>query len=429
MATTGKIAEVMFEKAKETYEHQMQMLNLVMHEQPDERNMQNADNVVWRPVQQHRPILEGFDLTGQETDIIEETYPSILETPKNDFIEQRADMLRDMRFWERAGEQSGKRQATELNKQIAERVALQGSIYYDSDATSGYDFIAEGQAILNERQAYRDNGAYFLLNDRDNLKFGKDLAARQTLQGRPETTWATGQIGQNVAEFDVYTGSFLSNLTGNATASTTTSADISEAPEGGSVNTATGTVTNVDYRLGTIPVASSAGYELGDKIKFANGGTDVESVGLADKNATGQTMTFTVVNVPDANTIQVYPKPIALDDPALDDLEKAYANINTQILSGATVDILNDYSGDRKTNIFWTKDSVEVIGGTIPAQLFSQYDGMQVIQDTMDNGQEMYMIYDGQIDKLSFRYRIFTWWGVTICNPSACGVATTFVAP
>ena len=71
MASTGKIVEVLFEKALETYEHQMQMLPLVDTFKPDSGNMQNSGNYVWRPVQQHRPIIEGWDLTGQETDIIE----------------------------------------------------------------------------------------------------------------------------------------------------------------------------------------------------------------------------------------------------------------------------------------------------------------------------------------------------------------------
>lgn len=424
MATTGKIAEVMFEKTKETYEHQMQLLNLTMFEKPDPAKMQNANNVVWYPTQQHAPIIEGFDLTGEETGIIEETYPSILGTPKNDFISQRADDLRDQRFWERRGEQSGLRQATELNKQIAAAVTLQGSLFYRSDVTSGYDFIAEGQALQNERQAY-NMGRCFILNDRDTLKFGKDLAARQTLQGRPDQVWDTGQIGANVAEYNVYTGSYLPNLTGGVNPATTVTADVSETPEGGSVDTATGIVTNVDYRIATIAVTASGSYNVGDKVSFSNSSVEVQSLGLADKTETGQAMTFTIVAIPDSTSVKIYPKPIAADDSALSTLEAAYANIDTQILSTATMDRLN-VDASAKVNLFWDKSAVEVIGGTIPADLFAQYDGMQVIHDTMENGQEMYMIYDGQIDTLTFRYRIFTWYGITVCNPSNCGVAVTF---
>lgn len=424
MAQTGKIVEVLFENAIDTYEDQEMVLDKVNRIEPDPEKMQNAGNVVWRPVQQHAPIIDGWSMTGQEQDIIEETYPSLLGTPKNDFVQQRADDLRDTQFWEKRGQASGRQQATELNKQLASAMALQGSMYYSSAATSGYDFIAEGQALMNERQG-AESQRNFLLNDRDTLTFASDLAGRQTLQGRPESdAWSKGQLGANVAGFDVFTGSFLPNLAGGADPATTVTGDQSFAPEGGSVNTATGVVTNVDYRIADIAVAASASYNVGDKVTFTNGATTVKAVGLADKTDTGQAMTFTIVGKPDATTIQVYPKPIALDDPALSATEAQYANIDTQILDTATVDRLNTDASD-KTNLFWDKDAIEVISGTIPAELFKQFDGMKVISNRMKNGQTMYMVYDGNIETMNFRYRLFTWYGITVADPSRVGVAVT----
>ncbi len=424
MADTGKIAEVLFENALETYEDQTQLVEMTTVFEPNAENMQNSNNFVWRPVQQHAPVIEGWDLTGQETGIIEETYPAILGTPKNDFVEQRADDLRDMTFWERRGKQSGRQQATELNTSIATLIKNTGSLFYRSNATSGYNFIAEGQALLNERQAVADDRC-FVLNDRDTLTYASDLAARQTLQGRPESTWKTGQIGQNVAEFDVYTGSYLPNLVGGADPATTVTADQSFKPEGGSVDATTGIVTNVDYRSATIPVAASASYNVGDKITISNGGTAVQSIGLADKNETNQAMTFTVVAKPSGTSLTIYPKPIALDDPALSVLEKAYANVDTRILNTATVDRLN-IDASAKTNLFWAKDSIEVLAGSIPANLFSQFSGKKVVTSRLKSGLDMYMVYDGKIDDMTFRFRLFTWYGLTNCNPSANGVAVSF---
>lgn len=424
MATTGKIVEVLFENAIETYEHQDMMLDKVDFYTPDPGDMQNAGNFIWRPVQQHAPVISGFDISGQEQEVIEETYPSVLGTPENDFVKQRADNLRTTQFWERRGKQSGKQQATQLNKAIAQAIASQGSMFIRSNATSGYNFIAEAQALMNERQGFHSERC-FLTNDRDNLTFSSDLAARQTLQGRPESdAWTKGQIGANVAEFDVYTGSFLPNLVGGADPATTVTGNQSFKPEGGSVS-ATGVVTNVDYRIASIPVAASASYNIGDKVEFANAGTTVKAVGLADKTDTNQAMTFTIVGKPDGTTIEVYPKPIAADDGALTVTEKAYANIDTRILNGATVNRLN-IDASNKTNLFWDKDAIEVIGGTLPAQLFKEFDGMKVIHTTMKNGQEMYMIYDGNIATLDFRWRIFTWYGITVRDPSRAGVAVTF---
>jgi hypothetical protein len=60
--STGKIAEVLFESALDTYESQQDLLPLVNFEQYDPATMQNSGNVVWRPVQQHAPIIPDWDL-------------------------------------------------------------------------------------------------------------------------------------------------------------------------------------------------------------------------------------------------------------------------------------------------------------------------------------------------------------------------------
>lgn len=423
--SSGKIAEVLFEKAIETYESQQMLLDKVDFWTPDKSDMQNSGNFIWRTVQQHAPIVTGFDLTGQESGIIEETYPALLGEPNNDFVEMRIDDLRDMQFWEKRGEQSGKRQASAVNTAIANVIATQGSLHVRSDATSGYNFIAEAQAVMNERQsATSPNGRCFLLNDRDTLVYGQDLAARQTLQGRPADTWDSGQIGANVAEFDVYTASFLPTLLGGASPDTTVTGDQSFAPEGGSVNSATGVVTNIDYRIATIPVADESGYNEGDKISFDNGGTFVKAVGLDDKTNTDQAMTFTIVQVK-VGEIDIYPKPIALDDVLLSTLEKAYANVDTVILNGAIVTRLN-VDNSVKTNLFWDKDAIEVMGGVVPVELFKEFSGKKVLTDTMKNGQQMYLIYDGNITTMNFQWRLFTWNGITMKNPQAAGVATRF---
>lgn len=423
--TAGKIAQVMFEENLMTWEKQDKMIDLVSFFEPSASDMQNSGNFVWRTVEQHSPILDGWDLSGQEQAIIEETYPAVLGTPKNDLVSQRADDLRDEQFWRRRGEASAKAQVTELNRAIANAMAIQGSMFYRSNDTSGFNFVSEAQTIMNERQGYNSGERNFLLNNRDTKLFAEDLAGRQTLQGRPEATWKSGQIGQNVAEFDIYTGSFLPNITGGADPATTVTGDQSFAPEGGSIDATTGVVTNVDYRNAPIAVADSSGYSVGDKVSFSNGGTAVNAVGLADKTDTGQAMTFTIKAIPDGTSVTVSPKPIALDDPALTATEAAYANVDTQILNGATMDRLN-IDATNRTNLFWDKDAVEVLGGTIPAELFKQFDGMKVINERMPNGQEMYMVYDANMIDMQFRYRLFTWYGITIKDPSRVGVSVTF---
>ncbi len=281
---------------------------------------------------------------------------------------------------------------------------------------SGFNFISEGQALMNERQGLKTDCCY-ILNDRSTQKYGQDLAARQTLQGQPAETWKTGQIGQNIAEFNVYTGSFLPTVAASS-GSTTTTATFSGKPEGGGVS-ASFIVTNVDYRTADIAVTASAGFAIGDKVTFSN----VNAVGLADKTDTEILMTFTVVAKPNATSVTIFPKPIALDDGALSVTEKAYANVNTQIVSGATMAAVNTTGG--RANLFYDNDAIEVLGGDVPMQLMGEFDGMKVISETMSNGLNMYMVYDSRLDDLRLRYRLFTWYGLTAKDPSRMGVSVS----
>ena len=429
--TTGKIAEVMFDSFVETYEHQAVMVDLIDAESPDEAKLQNSGNLIWYPVQQHRPILSGFDLTGQEQGIIEETVPISLGDPNGDFIDQRIDNMRDMRFWDRAGKQAMQQQITQLNSDLARLVVNTGSQFfrYDTAVTaSGFDFCTEGQTRLDEQEIYDNNGRCFLLNPRDHRAFASDLAGRQTLGSkadRSENAYATGNIGEYVASFDIYQGSFLPTLAGGASPDATVTATVSLKPEAGAVDAATGDVSNVDYRRGSIPVADSSAYNIGDKVSFLNGAVAVTAIGLASKEDSGRAMTFTVVAKPNSKTIEVFPKPIALDDPALTALEKAYANIDTQIASGAVVSRLN-VDAEAKTNIFWAKDSIKMIGGDAPWQLMKEFSGKKVLSATAKDGMQMYMIYDGDIAKATFQYRLFFWYGLSNFNPMANGVGVTF---
>lgn len=422
-----KIVEAYLENAANEIEKQTQLLKTVTRIEPDMASMQNASNFVWGKVEQQRPVLDGFDLTAQEQDIIEETYPRVLGTPKNDLIGQRIDQVRDLRYWQDAGKAGGKRLTSDLNQRLAVAMVTQGSQFFRSNVASGYDFIAEGSTIFSELQGNRDE-CYFLLNDRANLKFSKDLASRENLgpNSRPADTWIKGTVGEQVAGFDkVLVGSYLPNLAGGANPATTVTANQSFKPEGGSVDATTGVVTNVDYRSATIPVVASAAYNVGDKVTIANGGTAVTALGLQDKTNTGQAKTFTIVAKPNATSLTISPKPIAADDPALTDLQKAYANINTRILNGATVDRVN-IGASEKANLFWDKKAVEVMTGTIPAPLFKDFAGQKVAMAEMDNGQTIYMMYDGDIVKATFTYRAFTWDGITIATPQMVGVGLSF---
>lgn len=414
---TGKAITVLFDEVMEQFQLETQMLDNTSVFRPEGALMQNSNNVIWRQVEQQAPVKTGFDMTGQFGNVIELSYPSTLNTPKNDAFSLRADDFRDEQFIKRRGAASAKRLAAELNKDIATVVRDSGSLFYRKSltASTGYAFLSEADSILTERQEWRGNGCSFFLNPRAYNIAGQDLAQRGTLSGRPEKAWATGMIGKDLAGFDVYKSAYMQNLAGGASPATTVSATVSLKPVAST--TVGGQTIPVDYRYGDITFASGTGWNVGDRIGFAG----VNALGSLDKSNTGQQMTFTIVGV-NGNTVTVTPRPIALSDAALTADEKAYANINTQIASGAVPIRLNT-DATAQTNAFWCNDSIEVIAGSAPWQEMSALSGWKVVSETMPNGVTINMAYDGSIATMDLQVRVFTWYGVVNRDPSRNGIA------
>ena len=413
----GKAITVLFDSVMEQFELETGMLNSTSVFNPEGALMQNSNNVIWRQVEQQAPVKTGFDMTGQFGNVIELSYPSTLGAPKNDAFELISTDFRDERFIKRRGDAAAKRLAAELNKDIATVVRDSGSLFYRKalTASTGYGFISEADAILTERQANKMDGTSFFLNPRAYNIAGQDLAQRGTLSGRPEKAWATGQIGRDLAGFDAYKSAYMQNLAGGASPATTVSATVSLKPV--SSQTVAGQVIPVDYRYGDIAFTSAAGFAVGDRISFAG----VKSLGMQDKTNTNTDMTFAIAAI-NGNTVTVTPRPIALTDAALNADEKAYANISTQIASGAVPVRLNTDTL-ANTNAFWCNDSIEVVAGSAPWQEVSQYAGWKVVSETLPNGVTLVMAYDGSIATMNFQVRVFTWYGVVNRDPSRNGIA------
>jgi len=380
--------------------------------------LQNANNIYWRNVEQQAPVLTGWDLTGQETEIIEQTYPLQLQDPRNDFVQLRVDELRDRGFLDRRAMASAKRQNAELNKRIANLIADEGSLYYESNSAD-FDFVAEADTLMTERQANRDMGATFALTPRNNQLMAGNLASRTLFKNnRSELAYGTASIGDDVAGFDIVRAPTYGTVpVANAAASSTVASDVTEVPEG--FTTVGSSVQNVDYRMGTIPVASGTNYQAGDVVTVAG----VNALGLQDKTDTGQLMTFKVIAV-NTNDLVVYPKPIAANQAGITSEQAAYANISTAIVTGMSVDRVNTNGGE--ANAFWANDSICVVNGDAPLEVLNEFDGMKVVSETLDNGVRLYMAYDARLDTLNARLRLFTWYGLVNKDPSRNGVAIKF---
>ena len=122
--STGKIMATLFDKFVKQMDDNDVYIRSMDTDSISPSDMQNASNVYWRGVEQQRPVLTGWDLTGQETGIIEQYYPATLSDPKNDLMQIRIDDLRDEGFMNRALKASVAQQKSTLNKTVADLVSL-----------------------------------------------------------------------------------------------------------------------------------------------------------------------------------------------------------------------------------------------------------------------------------------------------------------
>jgi hypothetical protein len=421
--STAKKVEVFFDQVMEAYEEQDQMAVNCDHFSMVGANAQNSNNVYWRQVQQQAPVQSGWEFTDANFgDVIELSYPSTLATPDNDLFKLRADDFRDRAFMDRRAKAAAMRLGAFQNTKIANAVTSLSAQFYRS-SSSGYDFIKTGDTILREQQVKIGGGQpVFYVNDRTAQAISSDLAGRQTLQGIPDEAYRKGMMYKNTAGFDIYESSFLPSLAGTANpGGITVTSTVSQAPVANQT-LAGGVVVPVDYRISDAITLTGTLTNLvvGDVITFSG----VNSVGKQDKTNTGQPKTFRIV-AKSGQTIQVYPRPIAVGDAGLTPAQAAYANISAQIAAGATVTKLN-IDTLAQANVFWMPDSVEIVDGDAPLELLSQLDGMEVKTGALSSGTRLYIAYQGKIEDLTLRVRLFTWNNVVVRDPERCGVAIKF---
>lgn len=419
IASTLQIA---FDEVLDRMEEQQQAAQLASKRNVSGAELQLSSNGTWGTVQQQAPIKSGFVVTDADYgSAIVQNYPVALDQPDSALLGIRADDLRDDSFMKQWARTSSSRLLAEQNSKIANLVTNTGSLFYRAAVdgnigSNGYDAIKQAHIMMKERQLACD-GLTVLLNDRDAGRLSSDLANRSNMSGLPESTYKNGLIASQIAGADIYEASYLPTITGGASVSgAEVATTVSFKPE--SHVMVAGTKQPVDYRIsGDIPVnaAAASGLNVGDWIEFAG----VEACGLHDKTPTGEAQTFKIVSKNGSN-IKVYPKPIALDDPDLDDDEKAYANVTTRITANTAI-IRKNTDVSKRANIFWADDSIQILNANSGVEKLKEFADQTILMETLSSGTTVYFIYGSDMNGLSLNLRLFTWNGITNVDPSRNG--------
>lgn len=383
--------------------------------------LQRSANQYWKPIQQQGVEKSGWDITGQEDGVLELSIQGSLGEPYSTFRQLRADDLRDESSYRRAVRADAMRLLGAMEARGLATAAQQGSFCItDANAFGTTDFqvwdgLSESTARMIETEFYKDDGTCAFLNPQAWQAGGRDLvtSTARFRNNLPDDSYEKGMIGPQIGGFgDVYQHAKLPRFAAQATALTVNGAQ-SFAPIATQA-APNGSLVPFDNRYAVIPVNEpTAGINVGDKFTWPG----IFAVSLDEKIQLEYEQTFTVVAV-GANDLTISPRPIALDDVALTDLERAYANVNTTLVGGEVFNWLN--TTDRNSNVVMVKDAMVIASSPIPLQheLFQNLHA-EAFQVGPING---VIGFDGNINDLSGRYRIALWYEWNIEKPEQIGV-------
>jgi len=391
--------------------------------EPDPATMSRSSNIYWKPLQQNGNPQDGWDLTGQEDDVLELSISGSLGEPTSTYRTLRMDEMRDERGIRRAMNADARALMAEIEYRGLAKAATHGSFCLPYAEAAGpesgqipvWDALASAETRMFDTEMYTDMGTCSFLNGTTYRAGGKALvegSARRSTDIQDEA-YRDGKIQEQIAGFsDVYRHNKLFTLPAAQGGAVAASSTVSLKPEANE-DLANGSKGNVDNRFGVIPVDSVSGIAVGDKFRIDG----VKAIALGTN---GQVLdydqTFTVAAV-GASDITVSPRPIAKDDGSLTDLEKRYANINTQIQANDTLIWLN--TTEQQTNIVMATDAMVLVTNPIP---FSHEMFQQLDCRSFSAGPIQGLIgFEASLGQLTGKYRMAIWFDWQVERPEAVG--------
>jgi hypothetical protein len=411
----SKEERVAFEDILEGFQDALVLSRNVSVYATDQSMMERTGNVIWRPEPYIMQSFDGTDQTLNFKDATQLSVPATIGFNKSVPWVMTATELRDALQENRLGDAAKIKLASDINVAVMNVAALQGSLVVARGApAAGFADVAAIEAIMNE-QGVPDYDRYLALSTRDYNGLAADLAGRDTLTGKPLTAYERAYVGR-VASFDTFKLDYAVRLLaaaggGAITVNTLAGGGNVYVPEATSV-AATGERSNVDNRFQTVTFSANANVVAGDCFTIAT----VNAVHHITKEDTGQLKTFRIISVGAANTCVICPPLITGQGGT--DAELQYQNcvVNTPANNSAVV-WLN--TAIRAANPFWHKDSIEILPGRYAVPSDS---GASVMRATTDQGIELVMQKQYDINTMRTKYRLDTLFGVVNKQPEMNGI-------
>lgn len=403
---------VAWEQLCEGFEDSEVMAKNVSKYQISGTDAARTNDTIWRPYKYIATSYDGMDQTANFKDQTQLSVPATIGFKKSSPFVLDASELRDALQQNRLGEAARQKLGSDINTAVARTAALQGTVVVTkAGAASGYDDIALADAALTE-QGVSIEDRKFILSARDYNGLAGDLAkSTRSFTGNKSADAYTRSFVGEVAGFDTFKADYVPRLAAaTATGVTIGAANQFYVPKATST-AVTGEVGNVDNRYQTITVASTGSLAEGDAFTIAG----VESVHHINKEATGQLKTFRVIKVNSATSVVISPPIISGQGGSQAELQ--YKNVSATPANGAVITLLNIKTA--YANPFWHRDAIELI----PAQAAVPRDaGAAVMTYRTESGIEIVFQKQYDINTMKTKFRLDTWFGVTMNNPEMCGI-------
>jgi hypothetical protein len=419
----SKEERVAFEDILEGFNDALVLSRNVSIYNTDQTMMERTNNVIWRPQPYISQSFGGsytLDMTGNFKDYTQLAVPATIGFNRSVPWIMSAIELRDSLQENRLGESAKQKLASDINLQIMNVAAAQGTLVVPrGGAASGYDDLAECDAVMNE-QGIQMFDRYAALSSRDYNNMAGNIAnglatigARAFNGDKSNTAYERSFVGM-VANFMTYKMDYANRIAAAAgagdTINTTLAGGNNYVPAATSV-AGTGEVSNVDNRFQTVTVNDTTGVVAGDCFTIDG----VEAVHHITKQSTGEPKTFRVIQVVNNTTLVISPPIISGLDGS--DASAQYQNVEVTPNAAAPINYIN--TGASAINPFWQKDALEILPGrfAIPSD-----SGAAIMRGSTDQGIELVMQKFYDINTMKIKYRLDTLFGVVNKQPEMSGI-------
>lgn len=401
--------DIFFDEVVEMYEAMNMTAKNVSIYKPNAGNLQQSGQTFYRPVDMLTEVVDGRDVSSSYKDLAELTVPSTLTEDhlRNTPVQLTGVDINSPHLRKQIVRASTVMLSNKVDTLVANEVADKATLaVINSGAIDDYEKAAEAETLMSEQQVTKGTRC-MVLNPRMSVKLASNLAARETIQGKPLDAYERSMLPP-VAGFMTYRSDYGKTITGSSGSGYL----VNGTGQNLSPDAKTAAGLPQDNRQQTLTVDTGTAAAVGDLFTIAG----VNSVGRINKQDTGQLKQFRIIDIAGADWT-IYPAIIPAD--GSDQAQLDYANVTTTPADNAAITILNTVT--QACSIFYEKSAVELITADWNTDELAST-GKIVRKATTDSGIQIVMLTDSNQDTLQTKYRMFVWVNATVLDPEACGI-------